>query len=145
VCLSDSYRQRFPIHCPDSLISSPFRYLSTPPSSLSPSYSLRPVLPNASLIISFPSRTTFSNPRSTNSLQHSCVVNAHLCGEPCKQSGKLGCLEDCTKVAVTTISGYKDSSTFRLPGMRKMSTYALRLNICVVKYDIKAAVLCLLR
>ncbi|KAH9965571.1 hypothetical protein BGW80DRAFT_757653 [Lactifluus volemus] len=30
--------------------------------------------------------------------KHICVVNAHLCGEPCKLSGKLGCLEDCTKV-----------------------------------------------
>jgi len=29
----------------------------------------------------------------------SCVVNAHLCGEPCKLSGKRGCLEDCTKVS----------------------------------------------
>jgi hypothetical protein len=55
---------------PIPLSRPPFRYLSTPPSSLSPSYSLRPVLPNASLIISFPSRTTFSNPRSTNSLHH---------------------------------------------------------------------------
>ncbi|KAI0302831.1 hypothetical protein B0F90DRAFT_1809754 [Multifurca ochricompacta] len=30
---------------------------------------------------------------------HVCVVNAHLCGEPCKLSGKRGCLEDCTKVS----------------------------------------------
>ena len=28
----------------------------------------------------------------------SCVVNAHLCGEPCTLSGKRGCLDDCTKV-----------------------------------------------
>jgi len=28
----------------------------------------------------------------------SCVVTAHLCGEPCKLFGKRGCLEDCTKV-----------------------------------------------
>ncbi|KAH9992107.1 hypothetical protein BJV77DRAFT_1003498 [Russula vinacea] len=31
--------------------------------------------------------------------EHICVVNAHLCGELCKLSGKLGCLEGCTKVA----------------------------------------------
>ncbi|KAH9963060.1 hypothetical protein BJV74DRAFT_880022 [Russula compacta] len=31
--------------------------------------------------------------------EHICVVNAHLCGEPCKLSGKRGCLEGCTKVA----------------------------------------------
>ncbi|GBE82556.1 hypothetical protein SCP_0409400 [Sparassis crispa] len=30
--------------------------------------------------------------------KHICVVNAHLCGEPCKLAGKRGCLEDCTKV-----------------------------------------------
>ncbi|KAH9965565.1 hypothetical protein BGW80DRAFT_1345251 [Lactifluus volemus] len=30
--------------------------------------------------------------------KHICVVNAHLCGEPCRLSGKRGCLEDCTKV-----------------------------------------------
>ncbi|KAL6309202.1 hypothetical protein BKA93DRAFT_724346 [Sparassis latifolia] len=30
--------------------------------------------------------------------KHICVVNAHLCGEPCKLTGKRGCLEDCTKV-----------------------------------------------
>lgn len=31
--------------------------------------------------------------------EHVCVVNAHLCGEPCILSGKRGCLDDCTKVA----------------------------------------------
>ncbi|KAH9047121.1 hypothetical protein EDB84DRAFT_1462824 [Lactarius hengduanensis] len=31
--------------------------------------------------------------------EHVCVVNAHLCGEPCALSGKRGCLDDCTKVA----------------------------------------------
>jgi len=31
--------------------------------------------------------------------EHVCVVNAHLCGEPCTLSGKRGCLDDCTKVA----------------------------------------------
>jgi hypothetical protein len=30
--------------------------------------------------------------------KHICVVNAHLCGEPCKLLGKRGCLEECTKV-----------------------------------------------
>ncbi|KAI9460720.1 hypothetical protein F5148DRAFT_255942 [Russula earlei] len=30
--------------------------------------------------------------------EHICVVNAHLCGGPCKLSGKRGCLQDCTKV-----------------------------------------------
>ncbi|KAI9443938.1 hypothetical protein H4582DRAFT_1807523, partial [Lactarius indigo] len=29
---------------------------------------------------------------------HVCIVGAHLCGEPCKLSGRLGCLQDCTKV-----------------------------------------------
>ncbi|KAI5998963.1 hypothetical protein F5J12DRAFT_784806 [Pisolithus orientalis] len=27
-----------------------------------------------------------------------CVVNAHLCGKPCKFAGKFGCLHQCTKV-----------------------------------------------
>ncbi|KAH9056526.1 hypothetical protein EDB87DRAFT_1636600 [Lactarius vividus] len=30
--------------------------------------------------------------------KHVCVVNAHLCGEPCKLLGKRGCLDECTKV-----------------------------------------------
>ncbi|KAI0250874.1 hypothetical protein BJV78DRAFT_526274 [Lactifluus subvellereus] len=30
--------------------------------------------------------------------KHICVVNTHLCGGPCKLSGKRGCLEECTKV-----------------------------------------------
>ncbi|KAI9511011.1 hypothetical protein F5148DRAFT_1274479 [Russula earlei] len=30
--------------------------------------------------------------------KHVCAVTAHLCGEPCKLSGRRGCLEDCTKV-----------------------------------------------
>ncbi|KAH8986525.1 hypothetical protein EDB86DRAFT_2809505 [Lactarius hatsudake] len=30
--------------------------------------------------------------------KHICVVNDHLCGEPCKLSGKRGCLGVCTKV-----------------------------------------------
>jgi hypothetical protein len=30
--------------------------------------------------------------------KHVCVLSAHLCGDPCKLSGKPGCLEDCTKV-----------------------------------------------
>ena len=36
---------------------------------------------------------------ATFSLSRSCVVTAHLCGEPCKLSGRRGCLEDCTKVS----------------------------------------------
>ncbi|KAI5998966.1 hypothetical protein F5J12DRAFT_928807 [Pisolithus orientalis] len=31
--------------------------------------------------------------------KHICVVNAHLCGKPCKSTGKFGCLNQCTKVA----------------------------------------------
>ncbi|KAL4067468.1 hypothetical protein V8B97DRAFT_2061708 [Scleroderma yunnanense] len=31
--------------------------------------------------------------------KHICVVNAHLCGEPCKLQGRAGCLGECTKVA----------------------------------------------
>ncbi|KAI6111765.1 hypothetical protein EDD17DRAFT_1480234, partial [Pisolithus thermaeus] len=31
--------------------------------------------------------------------KHICVVNAHLCGKPCKFEGRLGCLYDCVKVA----------------------------------------------
>ncbi|KAH9027352.1 hypothetical protein EDB84DRAFT_1500330 [Lactarius hengduanensis] len=30
--------------------------------------------------------------------KHVCIVNAHLCGDPCKLSGRRGCLQDCTKV-----------------------------------------------
>ncbi|KAI5994325.1 hypothetical protein EDD15DRAFT_788468 [Pisolithus albus] len=30
--------------------------------------------------------------------KHICVVNAHLCGKPCKFTGKFGCLDLCTKV-----------------------------------------------
>src|SRR6266702_89276 len=33
------------------------------------------------------------------SSEDSCVVNDHLCGEPCKLLGKRGCLEECTKVS----------------------------------------------
>ncbi|KAG1778913.1 hypothetical protein EV702DRAFT_1093073 [Suillus placidus] len=29
---------------------------------------------------------------------HICVVNAHLCGQVCKFSGRQGCLDECTKV-----------------------------------------------
>ncbi|KAG1886418.1 uncharacterized protein F5891DRAFT_1082392 [Suillus fuscotomentosus] len=29
---------------------------------------------------------------------HICVVNAHLCGQACKFSGRQGCLDECTKV-----------------------------------------------
>ncbi|KAI0062821.1 hypothetical protein BV25DRAFT_1885018 [Artomyces pyxidatus] len=29
--------------------------------------------------------------------KHTCAVNAHQCGEPCKFIGKQGCLEECTK------------------------------------------------
>ncbi|KAG1886619.1 hypothetical protein F4604DRAFT_1278700 [Suillus subluteus] len=29
---------------------------------------------------------------------HICVVNAHLCGQACKLSGRQGCLDECTKV-----------------------------------------------
>lgn len=39
-------------------------------------------------------------------LVSSCVVNAHLCGEPCKLSGRLGCLEDCTKVTHRNVSRF---------------------------------------
>ncbi|KAI9453843.1 hypothetical protein BJY52DRAFT_1418099 [Lactarius psammicola] len=31
--------------------------------------------------------------------KHVCVVNDHLCGEPCKLLGKRGCLEKCTKIS----------------------------------------------
>ncbi|KIM57715.1 hypothetical protein SCLCIDRAFT_1219233 [Scleroderma citrinum Foug A] len=31
--------------------------------------------------------------------KHICVVNAHLCGEPCRLQGRGGCLKECTKVA----------------------------------------------
>ncbi|KAH8993667.1 hypothetical protein EDB83DRAFT_2304539 [Lactarius deliciosus] len=30
--------------------------------------------------------------------KHVCVVSTHLCGDPCKLSGRRGCLDDCTKV-----------------------------------------------
>ncbi|KAG0705087.1 hypothetical protein DFH29DRAFT_316434 [Suillus ampliporus] len=30
--------------------------------------------------------------------KHICVVNAHLCGQTCKLSGRQGCLDECTKV-----------------------------------------------
>ncbi|KAG1840861.1 hypothetical protein C8R48DRAFT_739797 [Suillus tomentosus] len=29
---------------------------------------------------------------------HICIVNAHLCGQACKFSGRQGCLDECTKV-----------------------------------------------
>ncbi|KAI6035781.1 hypothetical protein EDC04DRAFT_2571420 [Pisolithus marmoratus] len=32
--------------------------------------------------------------------KHICVVNAHLCGKPCKFDGRFGCLHECTKVVV---------------------------------------------
>ncbi|KAI6101018.1 hypothetical protein EDD16DRAFT_1495813, partial [Pisolithus croceorrhizus] len=30
--------------------------------------------------------------------KHICVVNAHLCGKPCKFDGRFGCVHQCTKV-----------------------------------------------
>ncbi|KAI9443795.1 hypothetical protein H4582DRAFT_1807488, partial [Lactarius indigo] len=30
--------------------------------------------------------------------KHACAVRAHLCGDPCKLSGRRGCLKYCTKV-----------------------------------------------
>ncbi|KAF8967726.1 hypothetical protein BDZ97DRAFT_507114 [Flammula alnicola] len=30
--------------------------------------------------------------------KHVCVVEDHLCGEPCVQKGKVGCLDECTQV-----------------------------------------------
>ncbi|KAF8267057.1 hypothetical protein EI94DRAFT_1731643 [Lactarius quietus] len=30
--------------------------------------------------------------------KHACIVNAHLCGDPCKFLGRRGCLNECTKV-----------------------------------------------
>ncbi|KAI6157189.1 hypothetical protein BKA82DRAFT_4325642 [Pisolithus tinctorius] len=30
--------------------------------------------------------------------KHICVVNAHLCGKPCKFNGRFGCLHECIKV-----------------------------------------------
>ncbi|KAH9164611.1 hypothetical protein EDB89DRAFT_2247116 [Lactarius sanguifluus] len=60
--------------------------------------------------------------------KHSCVVNAHLCGEPCKLLGRRGCLDECTKVAghsddehvcsalVHTCGEPCDLSEIKLPG-----------------------------
>ncbi|KAI9443823.1 hypothetical protein H4582DRAFT_1807697 [Lactarius indigo] len=30
--------------------------------------------------------------------KHICIVNVHLCGDPCELLGRRGCLKDCTKV-----------------------------------------------
>jgi hypothetical protein len=38
----------------------------------------------------------------------SCIVNVHLCGDPCKFLGRRGCQNDCTKV------GERDSISARL-------------------------------
>ncbi|KAF9531678.1 hypothetical protein CPB83DRAFT_848544 [Crepidotus variabilis] len=39
--------------------------------------------------------------------KHVCVVENHLCGEPCSLKGKVGCLDECTQVA-----GHKDGDHF---------------------------------
>ncbi|KAI6143615.1 hypothetical protein BKA82DRAFT_2416446 [Pisolithus tinctorius] len=68
--------------------------------------------------------------------KHICVVNAHLCGKPCKFAGKFGCLHQCTKVTdhpdehlcaalvhgcgePCDLSGIKliDGSTYACPGI----------------------------
>ncbi|KAH9014402.1 hypothetical protein EDB85DRAFT_2295948 [Lactarius pseudohatsudake] len=49
--------------------------------------------------------------------KHSCVVNAHLCGEPCKLLGKRGCLEECTKVAEHSEDEHACSALVHMCGM----------------------------
>ncbi|KAH8989296.1 hypothetical protein EDB92DRAFT_2003843 [Lactarius akahatsu] len=49
--------------------------------------------------------------------KHICVVNAHLCGEPCKLSGKRGCLEECTKVAEHSEDEHVCSALVHMCGM----------------------------
>ncbi|KAI9460706.1 hypothetical protein F5148DRAFT_1276740 [Russula earlei] len=48
--------------------------------------------------------------------KHICVVTAHLCGEPCKLSGRRGCLEDCTKVASHTDDDHMCSALVHMCG-----------------------------
>jgi hypothetical protein len=58
---------------------------------------------------------------------YSCVVNAHLCGGPCKLSGKRGCLQDCTKVSRCLL--FRLSRVLLYPRWRdtsKMNTCARR-------------------
>jgi hypothetical protein len=56
----------------------------------------------------------------------SCVVNAHLCGGPCKLSGKRGCLQDCTKVNHFAPLLVTCSLMSRWRDMQKMSTCVQR-------------------
>jgi hypothetical protein len=67
----------------------------------------------------------------------SCVVTAHLCGEPCKLLGRRGCLEDCTKVSdVTAFSSFVFLHIHRSSNMLRMITCALRSSICVARYGL---------
>ncbi|KAI9462741.1 hypothetical protein F5148DRAFT_1212347 [Russula earlei] len=48
--------------------------------------------------------------------EHICVINAHLCGEPCKLSGRRGCLEGCTKVVGHTEDEHLCSAPLHMCG-----------------------------
>ncbi|KAG6330620.1 hypothetical protein ID866_8469 [Astraeus odoratus] len=48
--------------------------------------------------------------------KHVCVVNAHLCGEPCKLQGRVGCLDACTKVSRLCIVRIGHSNPFQIVG-----------------------------
>ncbi|KIJ61776.1 hypothetical protein HYDPIDRAFT_115606 [Hydnomerulius pinastri MD-312] len=48
--------------------------------------------------------------------KHVCLVNAHLCGKPCKLLGKSGCLEECTKVVDHTDADHECSATVHACG-----------------------------
>src|ERR1700735_3537289 len=40
-----------------------------------------------------------------------CLVNTHLCGEPCKLLGKQGCMEECTKVGASFLCKHGSNYT----------------------------------
>ncbi|KAI9434837.1 hypothetical protein H4582DRAFT_1855657 [Lactarius indigo] len=78
--------------------------------------------------------------------KHICVVNAHLCGEPCKLLGKRGCLEECTRVlghsedehvcsALVHMCGMPcDLSEITLPHLPEGKTYSCP-ELCTIPSD----------
>ncbi|KAI6030357.1 hypothetical protein EDC04DRAFT_2572165 [Pisolithus marmoratus] len=81
--------------------------------------------------------------------KHICLVNAHLCGQPCKFAGKFGCLDQCTKVTdhldehlcaalvhgcgePCDLSGIKlvDGSTYACPGTCRIPSDVAHARHC---------------
>src|ERR1700683_4807591 len=67
------------------------------------------------------------NNLSPSILIRRCVVNAHLCGEPCKLAGKQGCLEECTKVGAISFNHMHQYQLFQGRGTHGERSYVSSL------------------